>query len=108
MIADIELLEPSVARLTKERFRAMTFLELLISSSSGMAEAMVVKENGALVAVSAFHVWDCSGQAKSYIYDPVSLAGHEVSHLHKNSDSARNSHCPTFRHYFEKRVSLLI
>ena len=67
----VELLEPSVARLAREGFRAMNFFELVMSLSSSTTEEMVVKENGALVAVSAFHVWGCFSQVASYVCDPV-------------------------------------
>ena len=50
MVAAVELLEPSVARLAREGFRAMNFLELVMSLSSSTTEEMVVKENGELIA----------------------------------------------------------
>ena len=77
----------------------MNFLELVMSSNSSTTEAKIVKENDV-----SFHVGDCSGQATLYLCDPVPLLGHEVSHVHKNSNSTRNGHCPFLRHYFKKTV----
>ena len=72
----------------------MNFLELVMNSNNSTAKAMVVKENGALVIISAFYIWGCCGQATPYTCDPVPLADHEVSHHHENTDSTRMATTP--------------
>ena len=68
MVAAVELLESSLARLARKDFRAMNFLELVMNLSVELvrAEVLLVKENGMLVAVTGFHVWGCSSQATPY------------------------------------------
>ena len=108
VVPAVEFLEPSVTRLAKESYRAINFLGLVMNLSSNTVKVVVMKENGALVAMSAFHVWGCSSQATPYICDPVPLADHEVSYFHKNTDSTRDRHCSSLRHDLEKKVSLLV
>ena len=95
MVSVVELLELSAVRLVRDGFRAMKPLELVMTFSNSTVKAMGVKKNGALVTMSgALHVCGCSGQTTSYPCDPVPLAGHEVSYLHKNTDSMRNGPLP--------------
>ena len=93
VIVAIELLEPSVAHLVREGFWAMNFLELVMNLNSRATEEMVVKENGTLVAMSAFYVWGCASQATPYICDLVPFAGDQVLQFHKNTDSTENGYC---------------
>ena len=102
MVVAVEFLESSVTHLAREGFRAMNFLESVMSLSSSTVEAMVMKEK------DTFHVWSCSSQTTPYICDPVPLADYVVLHLHKDTDSTRNGHCPFLRHYFEKRVYVIL
>ena len=91
VVADVELLEPTAARLAREDFRTMNFHGLVMNLSSSTAEVMPVKKSGELLAASAFLVWSCSSQPHLIYAIQVPLTDHEDKHLHKNTDSVPHS-----------------